>query len=288
MRALADLAARGVPGAHPGRWHGLAEPSSTAPLHADGEPVPVSPSKLETAHRCALRWALESAGGSAGSSSGQSLGTLVHEIAQEHPNGTHAELAAALDARWDTLGLGTGWPARATRAKADAMIARLAAYLSGAGEALGVEADFRLRTERALLRGSADRIERDLEHPEQVRVVDLKTGASPPSKEQAAQNPQLGAYQLAVDAGAFAQLPPGTTSAGAQLVYLGTGKSAAVRDQAPLGPEDHGPSWARTLVDEVAEKMAGSVFTATANDQCDRCPVRRSCPVRAEGGQVVA
>ena len=168
------------------------------------------------------------------------------------------------------------------------MIARLAAYLSGAGEALGVEADFRLRTERALLRGSADRIERDLEHPEQVRVVDLKTGASPPSKEQAAQNPQLGAYQLAVDAGAFAQLPPGTTSAGAQLVYLGTGKSAAVRDQAPLGPEDHGPSWARTLVDEVAEKMAGSVFTATANDQCDRCPVRRSCPVRAEGGQVVA
>nr|WP_246783718.1 UrvD/REP family ATP-dependent DNA helicase [Cellulomonas persica] len=288
VRALADLAARGVPGAEPSRWHGLAEPSSTAPLYADDEPVRVSPSKLETAHRCALRWALEAAGGSAGTSGGQSLGTLVHEIAQEHPNGTHAELAAALDERWDTLGLGSGWPARATRAKADAMIERLAGYLKGAGEALLVEADFRLRTDRALVRGSADRIERDLEHPDQVRVVDLKTGASPPSKEQAAENPQLGAYQLAVDAGAFEALPPGTTSAGAQLVYLGTGKTGAVRDQAALGPEDDAPSWARTLVDEVAEKMAGSAFTATANDQCDRCPVRRSCPVRTEGGQVVA
>lgn len=288
VRALADLAARGVPGADPSRWHGLAEPSSTAPLYAPDEPVRVSPSKLETAHRCALRWALEAAGGSAGTSGGQSLGTLVHEIAQAHPNGTHAELAAALDERWDTLGLGSGWPARATRAKADAMIERLAGYLKGAGEALLVESDFRLRTERALVRGSADRIERDLDHPDQVRVVDLKTGASPPSKDQSAQNPQLGAYQLAVDAGAFAALPPGTTSAGAQLVYLGTGKTGAVREQEALGPEEDGPSWARTLVDEVAEKMAGSAFTATANDQCDRCPVRRSCPVRAEGGQVVA
>jgi hypothetical protein len=42
------------------------------------------------------------------------------------------------------------------------------------------------------------------------------------------------------------------------------------------------------LVDEVADRMAASTFEATANDLCDRCPVRRSCPVRAEGGQVVA
>jgi hypothetical protein len=34
--------------------------------------------------------------------------------------------------------------------------------------------------------------------------------------------------------------------------------------------------------------MAASTFVATANDQCDRCPVRRSCPVRGEGAQVVA
>jgi len=288
VRALALLATHGVPGAGPEQWHGLVGPSSDAPLYGPDEAVRVSPSKLETAHRCALRWALEAAGGTAGSSGGQSLGTLVHAIAQEHPHGTHAELAAALDARWETLGLGTGWPARATRARADAMIERLAGYLRGAGEALLVEGEFRLRTDRALLSGSADRIERDLEHPDRVRVVDLKTGANPPSREEATTNAQLGAYQLAVDAGAFEALAPGTTSAGAQLVYLGTGRDGTVREQPALGPEDDGPSWARTLVDDVAQKMAASVFTATANEQCDRCPVRRSCPVRGEGGQVVA
>lgn len=288
VRALALLAGRGVPGADPAAWHGLAAPSSDQPLYGPEEAVPVSPSRLETAHRCALRWALESAGGTVGESGGQSLGTLVHAIAQEHPHGTHAELAAALDARWEELGLGTGWPARATRAKADAMVRRLADYLAGAGRALLVEGEFRVRTERALLRGSVDRIEADLDHPDRVVVVDLKTGASAPPREQARTNPQLGAYQLAVDAGAFDELAPGTTSGGAQLVYLGVGASATLREQDPLGPEDDGPSWARVLVDDVAETMAASAFAATTNDQCDRCPVRRSCPVRPEGGQVVA
>ncbi|WP_426592900.1 ATP-dependent helicase [Cellulomonas sp. McL0617] len=285
-RTLARLAADGVPGADPGDWLGLAAPSSRAPLWAPDERVPVSPSKVETAQRCALRWALESAGGTGSSSSTQNLGTLLHAIAQEHPQGTEAELAAALDQRWGELGLGTGWPAMATRRRADAMVHRLAGYLRSAGEPLLTEGAFSLETDRATLRGSVDRIERTDDGA--VRVVDLKTGASPPTAAKAAENPQLGAYQLAVDAGAFADLPAGATSGGAQLVYLGTGVSAAIREQPPLGPEAEGPSWARVLVDQVADKMAASTFEATANDLCDRCPVRRSCPVRGEGGQVVA
>ena len=71
-------------------------------------------------------------------------------------------------------------------------------------------------------------------------------------------------------------------------MFLGTGASAVLRTQEPLGPEVDGPSWARTLVDQVADRMAASTFEATANDLCDRCPVRRSCPLRGEGGQVVA
>ena len=290
---LARLAAAGVPGADPAQWYGLAAPSSDAPLWADDERVPVSPSKVETAQRCALRWALEAAGGTASSSGGQSLGTLLHAIAQEHPRGTEAELSEALDKRWGELGLGAGWPALATRRKADAMVHRLAVYLRTAGEPLLVEGAFSVDTDRATLRGSADRIElvdddtADEAGPV-VRVVDLKTGASPPSVSKSAENPQLGAYQLAVDAGAFDGLPDGATSGGAQLVFLGTGASAVLRTQEPLGPEVDGPSWARTMVDQVADRMAASTFEATANDLCDRCPVRRSCPVRGEGGQVVA
>ena len=155
-----------------------------------------------------------------------------------------------------------------------------------AGEPLLVEGAFSLETDRATLRGSVDRVEQADDGA--VRVVDLKTGASPPSVAKAVENPQLGAYQLAVDAGAFADLPHGATSGGAQLVYLGTGVSATTRVQPALGPETDGPSWARVMVDQVADKMAASTFEATANDLCDRCPVRRSCPVRGEGGQVVA
>lgn len=291
VRTLARLAAEGVPGADPRSWHGLAEPSTDVPLWTEDETVPVSPSRIETAQRCALRWALEAAGGTASDSGGQTLGTLIHAIAQEHPTGSLAELTAALDARWPELGLGDGWPARATRAKADAMLRRLAGYLAATGEPVLVEAPFTLRTDRATVRGTVDRIERAGDGAGDatvVRVVDLKTGASAVSAEKAGTNPQLGAYQLAVDAGAFDDLPVGTTSAGAQLVYVGTGANATRREQPALGPEEGGPSWARVLVDEVAGSMAAAQFRATENDLCDRCPVRRACPARPEGGQVVA
>ncbi|MBO3101536.1 ATP-dependent helicase [Cellulomonas fengjieae] len=289
-RTLARLAAADVTGADPAQWSGLAAPSSDAPLWAPDERVPVSPSKVETAQRCALRWALEAAGGTSSASGGQSLGTLLHAIAQEHPQGTEEQLSAELDRRWGELGLGTGWPALATRRKADAMVHRLAVYLRTSGRPLLVEGAFALDTDRASLRGSVDRIElvQDDDAGPVVRVVDLKTGASPPSVSKAAENPQLGAYQLAVDAGAFEGLPEGATSGGAQLVFLGTGATAVTRSQDALGPEVDGPSWARTMVDQVADRMAASTFEATANDLCDRCPVRRSCPVRGEGGQVVA
>lgn len=292
-RTLARLAAHGVPGADPASWFGLPEPSSDAPLWPDDAKVPVSPSRLETAQRCALRWALEAAGGTAASSAQQSLGTLVHAIAQEHPTADLPTLRAELDRRWHELGLGDGWPSVSARRKADAMVVRLAAYLRGAGDPALVEAPFTVETGRAVVRGSIDRVERALvegdEAPGAVEVVDLKTGSRVPTLAQAAEHAQLGAYQLAVDAGAVPGLEPGAHSVGARLVHLAQGSGGPTqRRQEGLGPEQDGPSWARVLVDDVAERMAASSFEARANDLCDRCPVRRSCPLRGEGGQVVA
>lgn len=289
---LARLARDGVVGADPAGWHGLAETSSDAPLWGPDEKVPVSPSKVEAAATCALRWALEAAGGTTAANAGQSLGTLVHSIAQSHPQGTHAELAAELDRRWGELGLGTGWPAVVERRRAEAMVRRLAEYLCTAGRPIVIEGEFRLELDRAVVRGSADRIEIVAEggpdEPPTVRVSDLKTGRQAPSPAQALENPQLGAYQLAVDAGAFDELPPGTRSAGAQLVFVSdVNKGPALRTQPGLGPEGDGPSWARTLVEDVAGRMAASTFTATVNPLCPHCPVRRSCPVHDEGAQVV-
>jgi len=285
-RVLARLAEAGVPGADPAQWHGLAPVSTDEPLWPEGERVPVSPSRIETAGTCALRWALEAAGGTAPNSSRQTLGTLVHSIAQRFPRGTRAELAAELDRRWPELGLGDGWPATLERRRADGMIDRLAGYLAQAGDPLAVEASFELPLDRALVRGSIDRVESAGEDGA-VRVVDLKTGRTIAKAEEAATNPQLGAYQLAVDAGRVEGLPPEAHAVGAQLVYVtDQNKAAAIRTQDGLGPEPE-TSWARTHIEEVAERMAASTFHATVNGMCDRCPVRRSCPIRDEGGQVV-
>jgi superfamily I DNA/RNA helicase len=294
---LARLAEAGVDGADPATWHGLAEQSSDAPLWPEGQQVPVSPSRIETAGTCTLRWALEAAGGTAPQSDRQALGTLVHALAQEHPTGGRAVLAAELDRRWPELGLGTGWPATLERRKADAMVARLADYLEHAGEPLAIEARFELSLDRARLTGTIDRVERapaEGDGAEEdglgVRVVDLKTGRTAPSAEEATTNPQLGAYQLAVDAGAVDGLPAGAQSTGAQLVFVSdvNRHKAAVRAQPGLGPDSSAdPSWARAHIEEVAGRMAASSFAATANSLCDRCPVRRSCPLRDEGGQVV-
>ncbi|NKY22391.1 ATP-dependent helicase [Cellulomonas denverensis] len=285
-RVLARLADAGVPGADPAEWHGLAPVSTDQPLWPEGERVPVSPSRIETAGTCALRWALEAAGGTAPNSSRQTLGTLVHAIAQRFPRGSRAELAAELDRRWPELGLGDGWPAILERRRADGMIDRLAGYLAQAGDPLAVEASFELPLDRALVRGSIDRVESAGEDGA-VRVVDLKTGRTLPSAADTATNPQLGAYQLAVDAGRVEGLPEGAHAVGAQLVFVSdVQKKAAVRPQDGLGPEPE-TSWAREHIEEVAERMAASTFHATVNGMCDRCPVRRSCPVRDEGGQVV-
>jgi superfamily I DNA/RNA helicase/RecB family exonuclease len=285
-RLLADLAAAGVPEADPSTWYGVAGTSSEAPLWGPDDPVAVSPSKVETVTTCALRWALESAGGTAPDAAHQTLGTLVHAIAEDLPAASLTELRAELDRRWPQLALPDGWPARQLRRRAERMIERLAEYYAGAGEPLLVEPAFEVEVGRARLRGKIDRVERAGE--DSVVVSDLKTGRTAPSKAKAAEHPQLGAYQLAVEAGGL-DLPDGTRSAGAQLVYLGTPTvSPTVRAQPALAAEADGSSWARALVEGAADTMAAARFTARENDLCAVCPVRRSCPVQPEGRTVVA
>ncbi|MGC5167171.1 ATP-dependent helicase [Luteimicrobium sp. DT211] len=295
---LADLARAGVPGADPAHWYGAGDVTSDEPLHPGDARVVVSPSRVELVDACALRWALETAGGTAPDATVQTLGTLVHAVAETLPDGGHAALAAELDRRFPELGLKPGWPATQTRRRADAMVERLAGYLKDR-TALAVEVPFRVDVgERATLRGVIDRVEAT-EDPGAVEVVDLKTGRNAPSKADTEQHAQLGAYQLAVELGGVdgskqpedgpgADLPDGASPAGARLVYLGTGRNAALREQEPLAEQPDGGAWAAQLVDGVARTMAGSAFLAQENRLCGSCPVRRTCPAQPEGRQVIA
>lgn len=282
---LADLAAAGVAEADPTTWYGVAGVSSEVPLWGERETVTVSPSKVETVTTCALRWAFEAAGGTAPDATHQTLGTLLHSIAQTHPKGSLTDLRRELDRRWPELALPDGWPSRQLRKRAERMVERLADYLADSGEPLLVEADFDLRVGRARLRGQVDRVEGAGDGA--VTVTDLKTGKTAASKDKAAENPQLGAYQLAVEEGAL-DLPEGTVSKGAHLVYVGTDTvSASIRNQPALAPDEDGGSWARDAVEGAADTMAAARFAARANDLCEVCPVRRSCPLQPEGRKVV-
>jgi len=283
-RLLARLAAAGVPGAHPRQWQGLRAPSCDTPLWRDDELVPLSPSRLDAAHRCALRWALESAGARGPDTTSAEVGNLVHQLAAEHPTGSKAQLHAALADAWGTLGRTPGWAATHEHRKAEAMMDRLAGYLAARPAPAAVEQSFSVVTGRARLHGQVDRLELGA-RPGTVVVADLKTGSSPPTIEESRHDPQLGAYQLAINAGAFDDVTATPlTSAGARLVYLASGAKATLRTQPPLADD----TWAQDLVDDVASTVASSTFTATANDTCRTCPVPTSCPLRPEGRQVVA
>jgi len=279
---LARLAEAEVPGADPAGWYGVHPVSSTGPTWEADAPVPVSPSKVESVSTCALRWALETAGGRSADALSQSLGSLIHSIAEEAPTAPFHELAATLDRRWPELGLAPGWPERVTRARARAMVERLARHFQDSGEVLAVEARFTTQVGRAVLSGSVDRLVRQKDGT--VLVEDLKTGTAP-SKDKAASHPQLGAYQVALTEGAFHEVPgleEGAQSAGAQLVHVNQGKDATLRTQPALDAADD-PRWAHELVEDAAETMASACFEARINPLCSFCPVRRSCPLQTVG-----
>jgi superfamily I DNA/RNA helicase/RecB family exonuclease len=281
---LARLAAAGVPGADPGDWWGLGGLSDDRPLGEPDRPVPVSPSRIESFLRCELRTLLQDLGARDGDALSASLGTLVHDIAAAAPpDADLAELERRLDEHWSSLDFGAAWFADNERARATGILARLVAWLRDSRaefDLLEVEASFDVPVGAAVLRGRVDRLERDRDG--RLVVVDLKTGKSKPAKAELPQHPQLAAYQLAVESGAFAT--EGRRSGGAMLVQLATTGEAEQR-QAPLAESDD-PDWIGEEIARVAERYQGVEFTAITNPMCRNCDLRICCPAQPEGRQV--
>ncbi|MFJ5665495.1 ATP-dependent helicase [Micromonospora chalcea] len=288
---LARLAAAGVPGAHPDDWWGLRGLSDDRPLVDEGEPVRVTPSAMESAMRCSLRWLLERHGGSPPASAAQGVGNLVHAAAMlaEDASVDREALLEYVAARFDAIELAARWMAGPERQRAEAMVDKLLRWLAGnPRRLLAIEHEFAVRLDDpsrpVQLTGRVDRLEVDAEG--RLVVIDLKTGKSTAVTErEVAEHPQLGAYQAAVEAGGFAEF--GEEPGGAALVQLGTGaRDAKEQTQAAAG-EGPEAGWATALVRRTAETMAASTFAAVANSKCRVCPVRTSCPVSGQGRQVV-
>jgi hypothetical protein len=155
--------------------------------------------------------------------------------------------------------------------------------------------------------------------------VDFKTSVNPKTRAEAAHDPQLGVYQLVVEAGAYTPTPaddeageesgteeletgepetgePGAAeseteepeSAGpivaqAELVYP-RDKSDAPGPTVLVQPGQStqpDPQWAANLVAEVAQRVLDERFFAYGEaPACKVCRLRKACPKQPEGREL--
>ncbi len=282
---LARLAKAGVPGADPAGWHGLIPVSTSEPLRGGDDLVTLTPSTLQTLNDCPLRWLAERHGGINARDLRSTIGSVLHALIAE-PEKSQSQLLAELDRAWEHLPFDAQWHSANERARHRAMIQAFVEWRAQTRSELtevGVEVDLdgvlgsaRDDGGEVRLRGRVDRLERD--GAGRLVIVDIKTGKTPASKDDAQQHAQLAMYQLAVAEGL---VPAGDEPGGARLVYLGKTAAAGAteREQDPLTPAAR-EEW-RNLVRLAAGATAGPQFIARRNAGCSHCPIRPCCPAYA-------
>ncbi|MBP2476567.1 superfamily I DNA/RNA helicase/RecB family exonuclease [Crossiella equi] len=292
---LARLAAAGVPGAHPDSWYGLGETSTERPLWTDVDAVGISPSTVDILSRCPLRWMVERHGGQDPAELASITGSLVHALAQAAASGADADtLQRTLDEAWAAVDAGAAWFSRRERTRVAQMVDSFRAWLvHSRAELTQVAVEHEVTVELPpkdggpwlRVRGRVDRLDTDAAG--RPVVVDIKTGRTPVSKNEAAEHPQLAVYQLAAALGAFTSLGLDREPGGARLLYVAKADKktgAAERVQAPLSEEQR-KAWLDAVY-AVGQASLGPSFAANENADCSRCPARTCCPTQDSGRQV--
>lgn len=178
---LAALAQRGVPGADPRSWLGIAGASqfltelpaqlesqdqlgTQAAAHAvvalkqlqaqrvnqaRQRGARLSPSDVENIETCPLRWYLQRHGGSPASSSAQQIGALIHWLAQQgQEHGLSREQLLDLFYRErSSLQLPGGWYGRQENQRVEKMVENLALYLANSPANMQVEVECPVRAQ---------------------------------------------------------------------------------------------------------------------------------------------
>jgi RecB family exonuclease len=286
---LARLAEAGVPGSAPAQWYATTTASTAEPLWAgEGHVVTLSPSTLQTLADCPLRWLLERHGGSDGRDVRSALGTLVHSLVSDSTK-TEGQMLAELESVWARLPFDAPWHGANELERHRTMLTAFLEWRAQTRHELtevgtevdvdGVVAPSDAEQPGVRVRGRVDRLERDAEG--RLVVVDVKTGKSPVSKDDAQRHAQLAMYQLAIAEGVLQQ---GDEAGGGRLVYLGKigAAGAAERDQNPM-TADGRVEW-RARVQQAAGATKGPEFVARVNDGCAHCPVKAMCPAQAALG----
>ncbi|MBD8024294.1 ATP-dependent helicase [Microbacterium gallinarum] len=277
---LALLADAGVPGAAPSEWYGVPQPTSTGPLRdLAKEDVRVSPSRLHTLEECELNWVIGDLGGDPGGATA-GLGTIIHAALEHATDSTEESLWAEVEARWSELAFEADWRDRSEKTRARDLVRRLHLYLrrfeASGGTLIGAEPHFEVAIplddaeafeHGAILSGYIDRVELTPEGT--VVIMDLKTGKrEPQTNAKVVDNPQLGAYQLAFEAGAI-PAAVGHAPGGAKLLVLrptATRSDYAEPWQPPF--DDERREAFLTRIRHAVTTMRGTSFTAPYEEHC--------------------
>ncbi|MGU3500289.1 ATP-dependent helicase [Mycobacterium sp. C31M] len=276
---LARLAAAGVPGADPAHWHSRTAPSTVEPLWTGEDHVQtLSPSTLQTLVDCPLRWLLERHGGSDSRDVRSAVGTLIHALVADSAM-TESQLLSQLEDIWSAMPYESQWYADNELARHGAMLSSFVQWreltrreYTEVGTEVEVDG---MVAPGVQVKGRIDRLERD--NADRLVIVDVKTGKSPVTKDDAQRHAQLAMYQLAVAEGV---LGDGEEPGGGLLVYPGKAAAggATERTQDALTP-DAAEAWRDTIA-EAARSTQGPDFVARVNDGCGHCPVRSMCPAQ--------
>ena len=296
---LKTLSENGIRSANPDTWTGVQTISSTLPLVPTGEVIRVSPSNLQNFSECGLKWFLEKNGARDGDSSALTIGSAIHALAallHKEPSLTLDDLQTRLADNWKFIDNNTGWVKSFELHEAMTKLAKFFTWHHNSGRTLvGVESEFTIDLGHVLIVGSADRVEvqedfvgtTDGTPERRTFILDLKTGNSDSTKDEAEVNLQLSGYQLAAALKKFNSdelndvLPD--KSGGAKLVYLGSdAKTPSEKPQSAIDVENE-----TVRIIETAEKMGGATFDAVVSKRCRTCGVRALCPLRAEGRSVI-
>ena len=285
-RALKTLASNGVKVADPKHWVGVKPVSTDLPVISPQEQLRISPSSLESFTECGLKWMLEQSGGRDADSTAQVLGSAIHVIAaqlKDQPTLTLDELEGKLKGAWSLIDMNQGWIKDYEYRRAASMLKKFYGWhVENKNQLIGVEEKFEFKLGSAIVSGSIDRVE--LTNEGKYYIVDLKTGATPISYEDAQQNKQLQSYQLAVVNDGFKNKLEHQEVVGAELIFVGDlkGKEAKGRPQDKVNEKVVSQE-----ISEIAVKMSDKNFVAVINDRCRSCAVKTSCPIQPAGKSVI-
>ena len=282
-----------APAASPETWWGLLDTTtSDQPLLGEGEAVKLSGTSLAGLEECPLRWFLEhEVQARSAPSTAMGFGGVLHALAHEVGSGRTAPeldlLMKRLDRVWGQLAFDAPWQSKQQHDEAREALRRFLTWHAAdrgrtlVATELGFDVAIEVDGSGVRLRGSMDRVE--LDDQGKVHIVDLKTGKTPPRKNELDEHAQLGTYQLAVREGA---LDGNRELGGAELVMLRLdGPDGPKVPQQPALPD--GRSWVDALLEKAVRRILHESFPPVPQEHCDRCDFRRCCPAQPDGRQVV-